>query len=198
MKHIVVGTGGLAKQALNSLENGRSISFFLNTKIEEDEFYKHPIITSKEDLPKSFTFSICIGDPKWRKHFYEEMSSLGGNPLNTYGSYNLIEQMPIGNGNMFLNYILVEKGSKIGKGNLFNCYSSIFHDVEIGDFNEIMPGSKILGGSKIGNSCRIGTNSTILPKIKICDNVIIGAGAVVTKDINMPGTYVGIPAKRIK
>jgi sugar O-acyltransferase (sialic acid O-acetyltransferase NeuD family) len=197
MNHIVIGTGGLAKQALPTFDKEYPITFFVNTYTEKEEFYGYPIVSSKENFSKTFTFSICIGDPKWRKNFYEEMSSIGGYPLNTFGSYNLIMEDNIGEGNMFLNYVLVELGCKIGNGNLFNCYSSIFHDVEIGDFNEIMPGAKILGGAKIGSSCRIGTNSTILPKINICDNTIIGAGAVVTKDINEPGTYVGIPAKRI-
>jgi sugar O-acyltransferase (sialic acid O-acetyltransferase NeuD family) len=198
MNHIVVGIGGLAKQALSTFDKDRPLLFYVNTDIEDDEFYEYPIIKSKVDLPKAFIFSVCIGDPKWRKKFYEEMSSLGGDPLNTYGNYNIIESVNIGKGNMFLNYVLVELGCKIGSGNLFNCYSSIFHDVEIGDFNEIMPGAKILGGAKIGSSCRIGTNSTILPKIKICDSVVIGAGAVVTKDIEESGIYVGVPAKKIK
>jgi serine acetyltransferase len=44
----------------------------------------------------------------------------------------------------------------------------------------------------------IGTNAAVLPGINICDNVIIGAGAVVNKDITDPGTYVGVPARKIK
>jgi UDP-3-O-[3-hydroxymyristoyl] glucosamine N-acyltransferase len=51
--------------------------------------------------------------------------------------------------------------------------------------------------TKIGNNVSIGSNATILP-IEICDNVVIGAGAVVTKNILEPGTYVGNPAKKIK
>jgi acetyltransferase-like isoleucine patch superfamily enzyme len=50
--------------------------------------------------------------------------------------------------------------------------------------------------TSIGNNVSIGSNATILP-VKICDNAVIGAGAVVTKDINEPGKYVGNPAKRI-
>ena len=49
----------------------------------------------------------------------------------------------------------------------------------------------------IGNHVSIGSNATILP-VNICDNVVIGAGAVVTKDIIKPGTYVGNPAKKLK
>ena len=50
--------------------------------------------------------------------------------------------------------------------------------------------------TKIGNNVSIGSNSTILP-VSVCDNVVIGAGAVVTKNIVRPGTYVGCPATLI-
>jgi acetyltransferase-like isoleucine patch superfamily enzyme len=33
--------------------------------------------------------------------------------------------------------------------------------------------------------------------VEICEGVIIGAGAVVTKNINEPGTYAGNPAKKV-
>lgn len=51
--------------------------------------------------------------------------------------------------------------------------------------------------TNIGNKVYIGSNATILP-ISICDDVVIGAGAVVTKNITEPGTYVGNPAKKLK
>lgn len=50
--------------------------------------------------------------------------------------------------------------------------------------------------TKIGNRVSIGSNATILP-IEICDEVVIGAGAVVTKNIDMPGKYAGNPAVRV-
>jgi acetyltransferase-like isoleucine patch superfamily enzyme len=46
----------------------------------------------------------------------------------------------------------------------------------------------------IGNNVSIGSGATILP-ITICDNAVIGAGAVVTKNITVPGVYIGNPAK---
>jgi acetyltransferase-like isoleucine patch superfamily enzyme len=46
----------------------------------------------------------------------------------------------------------------------------------------------------IGNRVSVGSNATILP-VKICDDVVIGAGAVVTGDITVSGSYVGNPAR---
>ena len=51
--------------------------------------------------------------------------------------------------------------------------------------------------TRIGNNVLIGSNATILP-VSICDNVVIGAGAVVTKNIELPGKYAGNPAVLIK
>ena len=49
----------------------------------------------------------------------------------------------------------------------------------------------------IGDRVSIGSNATILP-VRICDDVVIGAGSVVTRDIEMPGIYVGNPARFLR
>lgn len=43
----------------------------------------------------------------------------------------------------------------------------------------------------------IGSNATICP-VTICSDAVIGAGSVVTRDIKVPGTYAGNPAKLIR
>jgi len=45
----------------------------------------------------------------------------------------------------------------------------------------------------IGDRVSIGTGAIVLP-VRICEGTVIGAGAVVTKDIDVPGVYVGNPA----
>ena len=57
--------------------------------------------------------------------------------------------------------------------------------------------SSLWKSTAIGNRVSIGSNATMLP-VTVCDDVVIGAGAVVTKDITEPGTYVGNPAKKIR
>ena len=56
---------------------------------------------------------------------------------------------------------------------------------------------KLWKKTTIGNRVSIGSNATLLP-VCVCDDVVIGAGAVVTKDILVPGSYAGVPARRIK
>ncbi len=77
-----------------------------------------------------------------------------------------------------------------------NCF--IGHGVMF--INDLFTNGKPAQGDKrlwkktnIGNNVSIGSNATILP-VTICDNAVIGAGAVVTKNISMPGTYAGNPA----
>ena len=48
----------------------------------------------------------------------------------------------------------------------------------------------------IGDNTWIGAGATISNNIHICEGCMIGAGAVVVKDIDLPGTYIGVPARR--
>lgn len=128
-------------------------------------------------------------------------------PVNIYGC-------KIGS-NVFIGpFVEIQKDVNIGNFTKIQSHTFICELVNIGDdcfighgvmfindlFSEGGPanGDKTKWRStKIGNKVSIGSNATILP-IEICDNVVIGAGAVVTKNIVEPGTYVGNPAKRIK
>jgi len=55
-----------------------------------------------------------------------------------------------------------------------------------------------VGGAKIEDSCFIGTNSTIGAGITLAARTVIGSKAMVLKDIEKAGVYVGVPAERIR
>lgn len=128
-------------------------------------------------------------------------------PANLYGC-------EIGDGTFIGPFVEIQAGSKIGSRCRVQSHSFICDLVTVG--NDCFIGHGVMfindlfseGGpargdkskyraTKIGNNVSIGSNATILP-VEICDNVVIGAGAVVTKSILFPGTYVGNPAKKIK
>lgn len=82
--------------------------------------------------------------------------------------------------------------SNIGGG--FEIGSDCFIGLHVVMFNDRHPNEKKtsrteLGRAIIGNKVMIGSNSTILPNLEIHDHVVIGAGSIITKSINEPGTY---------
>jgi len=128
-------------------------------------------------------------------------------PVNLY-------ECIIGDGCFIGPYVEIQKGVVIGNNSKVQSHSFVCELVTIGDdcfighgvmfINDKFKSGKPAGGNKenwlpttIGNKVSIGSNATILP-VNICDNVVIGAGAVITKDIMIPGTYVGNPANKIE
>ena len=85
----------------------------------------------------------------------------------------------------------------IGKHSQFDTAATIGHDTIIGAYFTAGPYSFVSGDCLIGNHVYLGGGARIKQKIKICDNVIIGMGSIVVNDITEPGTYIGIPAKKI-
>lgn len=128
-------------------------------------------------------------------------------PVNMY-------QCKIGNSCFVGPFVEIQKDVIIGNRTKIQSHSFICELVTIGDdcfvghgvmfINDLFSkggparGDKSLWKSThIGNNVSIGSNASILP-VTICDNVVVGAGAVVTKDIDMPGVYAGNPAKRLQ
>ena len=125
-------------------------------------------------------------------------------PVNIYGC-------TIGDTNFIGPFVEIQKDVTIGNDCKIQSHTFICELVTIGNncfighgvmfINDVFSGGGPAQGNKelwkhthIGNNVSIGSNATILP-VSICDNVVIGAGSVVTKNIIIPGTYAGNPAK---
>lgn len=111
-------------------------------------------------------------------------------------------------------FVEIQKNVTVGKKCKIQSHSFLCELVSIGDntfighgvmfINDIFSNGQPANGNKnlwkatkIGKNVSIGSNATILP-VSICDSTVIGAGSVVTKDITIPGIYVGNPAKKIR
>lgn len=51
---------------------------------------------------------------------------------------------------------------------------------------------------RLGSNVFIGANTVLIGPISICDNVVISAASLVNRNIDQPGTYGGIPIKKLK
>ena len=128
-------------------------------------------------------------------------------PVNIYGC-------KIGDNSFVGPFVEIQKDVSIGCNSKIQSHTFICELVTIGNdcfighgvmfINDLFSKGEPAQGDKslwkstvIGNKVSVGSNATILP-VRICDNVVIGAGAVVTKNIDKPGVYVGNPAKFLK
>ena len=71
------------------------------------------------------------------------------------------------------------------------------HDAQVGDHSHIAPQAALGGGVRVGRRVLLGAGALVLAGLRICDGAVIGAGAVVRAPILEPGTYAGVPARRI-
>jgi acetyltransferase-like isoleucine patch superfamily enzyme len=49
----------------------------------------------------------------------------------------------------------------------------------------------------LGDEILMGTGARVLQQLRLCSRSVIGAGAVVTRSIEKPGVYIGIPAREM-
>lgn len=111
-------------------------------------------------------------------------------------------------------FVEIQKGVVIGPRTKIQSHSFICELVTVGAdcfighgvmfINDTFASGGPAGGrremwrsTRIGNRVSIGSNATLMP-VSVCDDVVIGAGAVVTRDINAPGTYAGNPARLLR
>ena len=126
-------------------------------------------------------------------------------PVNMYGCQ-------VGDNVLVGPFSEIQANVSIGAGTRIQSHSFICSKVTIGEdcfighgvvfTNDLLRGGPARGvalkyrETLIGDRVSIGSNATLLP-VSICDDVIIGAGSVVTKNIDTPGTYAGNPVKRL-
>ena len=108
------------------------------------------------------------------------------------------EDVVIGKGTVVMAGAIINPGVRIGKGCIINTCSSVDHDCIVDDFVHVAVGSHLCGTVSVGDGTWIGAGATVSNNVSICPNCMIGAGAVVIKNIDETGTYVGVPARKIK
>jgi len=74
----------------------------------------------------------------------------------------------------------------------------IGHHSVIHDHTFIASHAVVSGGVEIGEQCFVGVKATLRDHINIGDRCVIGAGALLLKDAEPGGVYLGSPTERAK
>ncbi len=207
IKKNIIGTGGHARPIIEVLdENFRNLIkelYDLNFKKKKtkEKILGNNVVGSLNDFIKSEDKEVylAIGDNNLRMKVFKSLKKYRIRFPNLISKDAMISKyFKKGKGNFINKKAFIGTDVIMGDNNIVNTGSVLEHQAKIGSHTHIGPKAVLGGHVNIGNNVLIGLGAKIVSSIKICSNCTIGAGAVVTKNINKSGTYVGVPAKKIK
>lgn len=199
MKKAIIGAGGFAREVYWSLPLMQRIqTVFFVDDIYYDNTDERVLPLSKFD-PTEYEVVVAIGDPRLRFDMIQKLPTETKYFTHIDSSVQILDpNIEIGEGSIICAGTILTTNIKIGKHAHLNLHTTVGHDCVIGDFFTTAPGAKISGNCVIYDCVYIGTNASVKQKISIHSLATIGMNAAVVKDIEEPGTYIGVPAKRIK
>lgn len=144
-------------------------------------------------------FFVAIGNGEVREKFRKMLAESGVRPVCLIHPKAVVARNAIlGAGTAVMAGAVVNPGAVLGEGTIVNTCASVDHDCRMGDFVHVAVGAHVCGTVTVGDHTWIGAGATVINNVSVCGGCVIGAGAVVVKDIVQPGTYVGVPARRMK
>ena len=201
----IIGFGSFTREIICNLK--KPFDIFINENIYDKlgyeientkKYYKCDILKLNKFDYKKYYALVTLSNISLRKEIISEL------PKNTE-YYRYIDKKAIimdkniiiGKGSIICAGTILTTNIKLGDFNQLNLNTTIGHDTITGNYFTTAPGANISGNCNFGNNVYLGTNSSIKEKIKICNDVVIGLNTGVIKNIELPGIYVGLPAKKI-
>lgn len=173
------------------LDDDESINGTMNFEVigKTDDAFKYA---------ESADFFIAIGSNAVRERIQNKLIEQGLNVVSlVHPSAVIGTDIEIGMGTVVMAGVVINSASRVGKGCIINTSSSIDHDNVIEDYVHISPGVNLAGTVKVGKGSWLGIGSVVSNNVNIYSSCKIGAGSVVVKDITEPGTYVGVPVRKL-
>ena len=144
-------------------------------------------------------FFVAIGDNGIRADYISRIKESGGRLIKICHPRSVVSlSAEIGAGTVVMAGAVVQADARIGEGVIINTCSSVDHDCVIGNYSHIAVGARLAGAVRLGEYVFAGANCAVSNNLSITDNCIIGAGTAVIRDLTKSGTYVGVPARRVK
>ena len=192
MKLALFGYGGHAREAACQID--QEVTFFVDDKYSND--VAKPI---SEFDPEEYMMIVAVADSKDRADIIAKLPKETKYFTFIHPSVHIMDDnIEIGHGSFIGANSILTTNIKLGNHTLLNRGNHIGHDSVAGDFFSMMPCAVIGGNVTLGDNVYLGSCSNVREKINVNSNVVIGMNAAVVKDIEESGTYIGVPAKKLK
>lgn len=209
-KIVLVGGGDFAKKVIRLIEkigNYKIIGYTDNNNM--GTLFDIPYLGNDSvlvDVKKKYPdccAALCLAGNlnllNKKEIIISKLELLGYNfPMLISPYANIDITVKLSKGCLIFDGVYIDFETSIEQFSVINLNSTIGHNTTIGKFVVISPEVITGGGSSIGSYSFLGINSTIRPYVNITEKCIIGAGAVVTKNCDSSGIYVGNPANSMR
>jgi len=206
---IVIGAGGHSRSLCSLLKSSQEYDTLmvldLNYSGRDEDILGLKVRGVKDTLSRDLRKTgvkylfLAIGDNRKREELFLELKNQDFFfPNLVAGTAIEKDDVSYGEGNIIFDKAYIGPLVEIGNNNIINTASIIEHECVIGNHCNVGPVSVISGRSKMGDHVFIGASAVVIDRISITSRVTLGAGAVAVKDMEEPGTYIGVPAKKIR
>jgi sugar O-acyltransferase (sialic acid O-acetyltransferase NeuD family) len=199
----IFGAGGLINDFIDAIESNDQHAEYLVLNIELDRKILQKLPASIKTLkledfePATDCYFFGFADPN-KLALLESLKKFDLNYENLIHKFSYVPRnVKMGKGNFIGAGVVLATKVQLGDFNYINRSASLGHDTQIAHFNQFGPGCTIAGNCRIGSRNNFYMRSVIVNDLEIRDAIKVGAGGVVTKNILEPGTYAGVPARRL-
>lgn len=172
---------------------------------DQDELFGLPVI-DLDDIadrfpPDRFRTFVSVSSThlnRVRARLYRHVKNLGYTCETYVSSHAFVwRDVEIGENSFIFENNVLQYGVTVGDNVILWSGNHVGHQTSIADDVFISSHVVISGFCQIGRSCFLGVNSCFGDNIKVAADCVVGAGAVVVKDTEPAGVYVGNPARRL-
>lgn len=194
LEPVLIGAGGFAREIRGEvrLQYGNELKMYV-----DDEYWIEGLYRISEFDPKTQSALIAVGNPADKKALLAKLPE-DTDFWNYISTRAYVNELKMGKGNFICAGTIITVNVTIGNHVHLNLHTTIGHDSVLGDFVTTAPSVNISGNVTIKDGVYLGTASCVKEKLTICEDVVLGMGATVVKDINHSGTYIGVPANKVK
>lgn len=141
---------------------------------------------------------IGIGTPTIRQKVVSELPMETEFATLVHPTVVMSQWVTLGPGTVVCAGVVLTCQIEIGEHCHLNLNTTVGHDCTFGAYCTVAPGVNVSGNCEFGDRVDVGTQAAFRQGLRVCDDVVVGMGAVVVKDIDEPGTYVGVPAQKVR
>lgn len=200
---LIVGCNGQGKVAADIAVKMKKYDeiCFLDDNPKKKFCMGFPVIGNSNytEISQSDEIFVAIGNATIREKMLKKYK-LMGMIIATLIHPNAVIGMNviIGVGTIIMAGAVINPDTKLGEGVIVNTGATIDHDNRISDYVHVSVGVHLAGTVTVGKRTWIGAGTVISNNLSIYRDCMIGAGATVIRNIKEEGTYVGIPARKVK